>query len=232
MTVMTLRNEPSLGILGGMGPEATHHFFGEIIEQRSAVTDQDHIRVVIDSNPSIPDRTEYLIGDGPSPLPKLKQSVRVLEGAQVDTIAMPCHTSHYFFEELEASTKVPFIDMITETINFLDKNDVRQCLLLATDGTIETGLYQNDMRVEFISPDDADQTLVMEAIFGEQGIKAGNYEYPVELIERVIQESPTNTVLLGCTELSIIASRLSVQHLVVDPLQLLANRSIRALTPE
>lgn len=229
---MTLQDNRSLGILGGMGPAATHYFFGKVIEHRNATTDQDHIRVVIDSNPSIPDRTEYLLGDGPSPLPKLQAAARVLEAADVSAIAMPCHTSHYFLDELEGFVTVPFIDMIEETITSLNQNDVHECLLLATDATIKTGLYSNDSALSFIPPNDEAQAKVMEAIFGEHGIKAGHYEQPVALIEDVIRQSAAHHVLLGCTELSLIAEDIQVRQSLVDPLELLARRSIDQLTTD
>jgi aspartate racemase len=216
------RSEPSLGILGGMGPEATHHFFGRVIEQQDASKDQDHIRVVIESNPSIPDRTRFLYGNGSSPLPKLRDSVEVLESADVDIIVIPCNTAHYFIDKLDESTSKKIINMVEETTKHVSHTNSKECGLLATDGTIQTELYEHSKNFDIVTPTPSNQEIVMEAIYGEHGIKAGEQDYAIELLNQVLADMPVETVILGCTEISIIGSDLCGQQTLIDPLEILA----------
>lgn len=86
-----------IGILGGMGPEATAELFLRIIKATPAQRDQDHLRVIVDNNPKIPDRTAAILGEGQSPLPEMVRTARNLERAGVDFIVMPCNTAHYYY---------------------------------------------------------------------------------------------------------------------------------------
>ena len=95
-----------IGVLGGMGPEATVAFYARIVACTSAARDQDHLRVIIDSNPEIPDRTAAVQGDGPSPVPMMAQSIAGLEKAGVDFVVMPCVSAHIFIEELKEKIRL------------------------------------------------------------------------------------------------------------------------------
>ena len=91
----------NIGIVGGMGPEATSMLFSHIIKFTNAKKDQDHIRVFIDNNSSIPDRTEYILGSGEDPLPYLIDSAKKLEEIGSNVLIMPCNTAHYFFNGMK-----------------------------------------------------------------------------------------------------------------------------------
>ena len=86
-------NEKTIGILGGMGPEATLDCFAKIIKNTPAKKDQEHLRVIIDSNPKIPDRPAAIIGKGESPVPALIHGCRCLQLAGADFIIIPCVTA-------------------------------------------------------------------------------------------------------------------------------------------
>ena len=90
----------TIGIIGGMGPLATADLYRKMIEGTVAEKDQDHVHVIIDSNPWIPDRTEYILHNGPSPLPEIVKSIRRLEAAGCDFLIMPCNTAHHIIEEI------------------------------------------------------------------------------------------------------------------------------------
>ncbi len=102
----------SIGILGGMGPLATADLFQKIISLTAAASDNEHIRVYIDSNSSIPDRTEAILSGGPDPLPAMRDSLRKLEACGADCVVMPCNTAHYFLPRLQGLTDIPFLSML------------------------------------------------------------------------------------------------------------------------
>ena len=106
------KHKKTLGIIGGMGPLATAHFYQVLIRQTEAEHDQDHPRVFIDSNPQIPDRTLALIGKGPSPVPAIIETAQNLVKMGAHLLAMPCITAHAFFPEIQESVKIPVIHML------------------------------------------------------------------------------------------------------------------------
>jgi len=104
-------NQKIIGILGGMGPEATLDLFHKIIKLTYAEKDQDHLRIIIDNNPKIPDRTDAISGTGKDPLPKLIVTAQILEKAGADFIIIPCNTAHYFISEIQQSIKIPILTL-------------------------------------------------------------------------------------------------------------------------
>ena len=112
-------SKKTIGILGGMGPEATLDCFGKIIKNTPAQKDQDHLRVVIDSNPSVPDRTAAIIGNGRSPVPVMAEGCQALEKAGADFIIIPCVSAHFFIDEIQRQANLPILsifDAVAESI--------------------------------------------------------------------------------------------------------------------
>ena len=168
--------EKVVGVLGGMGPEATVDFLGKVITLTPANKDQDHLRIIVDNNPKIPDRTEVILTGDQSLLPVLVATAKNLEKAGVDFIAIPCNTVHYFYDDLVKETSVPVLHMIREVVCAV-KARLPQCQrvgLLATTGTVTTNLYQREFgqeKIEVVVPDVQTQARVMEAIMGIKAIK-------------------------------------------------------------
>ena len=105
----------SIGILGGMGPLATADLFRKIVTMTDAGCDNDHIRIYIDNNSSIPDRTAAILAGGADPVPIMAQSLKKLEDCGADCIIMPCNTAHYFLPRLQAMTETPILSMLDAT---------------------------------------------------------------------------------------------------------------------
>ena len=105
----------TIGILGGMGPLATADLFRKITCLTKASCDNDHIRVYIDSNARIPDRTAAILSGGTNPVPEMTSALRHLEACGADCIIMPCNTAHYFLPQLQAKTETPFLSMLAAT---------------------------------------------------------------------------------------------------------------------
>ncbi|SET08919.1 aspartate racemase [Methanococcoides vulcani] len=221
--------DKTVGILGGVGSESTARFFLKVIKNTPAKNDQDHLRIIIDNNPNIPDRTQAILGMGISPVEEATRSIYTLENAGAEIIAIPCNTMHYFYSELQNSTEIPIINMISETASHIHKvfPDIKKIGLLATTGTLKTKLYHDAIDgIEIITPDEELQEKVMNSIYGEEGIKAGYTEGNardgiLEVIEVLIKEG-AEAIILGCTELSLISIKEEVPVPLIDPSQVLA----------
>jgi aspartate racemase len=199
------RQSKTIGILGGMGPAATVEFFKRLVAATPAAIDQAHVRILIDNNPQVPDRTDAIFGNGPAPGPVLAQMARGLAASGANFLTMPCNTGHVFQDAIREAVDIPFIDMIEETVRVLT---VRKVGLLATTGTVRTGLYREacELRdIELITPDDEDQELVMDII---RRVKAGGSgssvrKHAAAIISRLADRG-AEAVIAGCTEISLI----------------------------
>lgn len=223
-----------IGILGGMGPEATVYLFDLIIKLTKVERDSDHIPVIIYSNPKIPDRTEAIIKNGPSPVPLLIEGVKFLERAKVDIIVMPCITAHHFYPEIIKGLKTPFLNLLDETVKYVEnkKKDIKRLGLLATTGTVKTSLFQNHFERgnrEIILPDRDDQLLLMDAIYGKEGIKAGYKEEPKKLIKEIVEHlvyERAQAIIAGCSEVPLVLKDDDISIPFIDPLRIITFQSI------
>lgn len=223
---------PKLGILGGMGPQATQVFYQRVIDLTDAQTDQDHISTVILSDTSIPDRTAAIkSGETGHALQRLSAGIRTLEQCDCTVMAIPCNTAHYFLPQLQALTPVPILDMIGLTAQTVAWGGKRRVGILATDGTLDTGLYQTVLErlgLEPVRCDESAQRKVMSLIYGD--IKAGR---PGDLAKfRPAQESlqaqGCDCAILACTELSVFAQQAALGPYFMDALGILAQAAVTA----
>ncbi|SDK04320.1 cysteate racemase [Natronincola ferrireducens] len=226
--------EKIIGILGGMGPEATYDIFGRIIKLTQVKNDSDHIRVIIDSNSKIPDRTKAILGNGASPIKEMIATAQNLQKAGADFVIIPCMTAHFFIEEIQKSISIPIIDGLEETNRYIDKNycSANKIGLLATTGTIEAQLFQKSLQGKtVILPDKKlQEEVVMDTIYGENGIKAGNTsgETLNRLIEvvKILQNEGAEMIIAGCTEVGLVIKQKNIDIPLIDPLTVLAERAI------
>jgi aspartate racemase len=228
-----------VGILGGMGPEATLDCFGKIIKNTPAQRDQDHLRVVIDSNPAVPDRTAAIVGDGRSPVPAIVEGCHALEKAGADFIIIPCVSAHFFIEEIKQQANLPILsifDAVAETIA-RDYPEVNIVGLLGTTGTVKGGLFQKRLAQEKIKtmvPADAVQSAIMGAIYDIKNAtpSRSRSEITTDLVaaaDSLIANKPDGAaaIIAGCTEIPLA---LAQHHLPVpyfDSLTILARAAIR-----
>ena len=230
-----------IGILGGMGPAATVDLFDRIVCATPAERDQDHLRILIDNNPAVPDRTAAILGEGPDPLPLLKQGVQELACRGAELLAIPCNTAHHFLPEVQAVCPVPILNMIAETARHVRTAHGDGCTvgILATTGTVGTGLYQRALEVENLAwtlPSDTEQEALMEAIYGPQGIKAGTAadgpRAAIQGIGRKMADRGANAFVLGCTEIPLVIGPDDLVKPSVASNQVLADVTVRlALAP-
>jgi aspartate racemase len=225
----------TIGILGGMGPEATAYFFSLIIKQTKAAKDQDHIPILIYNNPRIPPRTDALLGKGPSPTRLLREGARRLERAGADFIVMPCITAHAFLTSMRRAVKIPVLDIPEETAAWAKKRiaKLKRAGLIASTGTVKSGLFHDAFSragVDIVAPTDREQEKVMEAIFGSGGIKAGVTEgRPKRLILSVAARlicQGAEAVIAGCTEVPLVLKDKDIPVPLIEPLRIAAEASI------
>lgn len=231
-----------VGILGGMGPAATVDLFDRIVRATPAEKDQDHLRILIDNNPAVPDRTAAILGGGPDPLPLLKEGVQELARRGAELLAIPCNTAHHFLPEVQAACSVPILDMIAETAKHIRVTHGNGCTvgILATTGTVDTGLYQRALEAENLAwmlPLDAEQGALMDAIYGPQGIKAGAAaEVPRAAIQAIGEKMAARgaeAFVLGCTEIPLVIGPDDLAKPSVASNQVLADVAVqRALAAE
>ena len=222
----------AIGILGGMGPLATADLYRKIVLLTKASCDNDHIRVFIDSNSHIQDRTGAILNGGESPVAEMTSALRNLEKCGADCIIMPCNTAHYFLPELQRKTQVPFISMLQATAKTCaEQFPGKRAAILATKGTLATGLYEkalSDENVPYLVPDAASQDDLMYLIYDV--VKASRPILPEEprwlaLLDH-LRHQGADYFILGCTELPILADTLPVAGPFVDPTAELAKAAI------
>lgn len=231
--------QPVVGILGGMGPEATVEFFRKIVAATPASRDQDHLHIVVNCDPSIPDRTAHILSNGPDPLPAMIASGRALAAAGATVGTIPCMTAHTFLEGVRAALPFPFLSAFEELANYLRASypDVKRIGVLATSGSIKAGIYDRNLsgwRIHY--PDeDAQKRFVMEAIYGEHGIKAGNRgEEPRRLLREAgnrLVARGAEILIAGCTEIPLALRSGDFEVPLLDPMQVLAEAVVAYCLP-
>jgi aspartate racemase len=225
----------TIGILGGMGPEATVHFFNLIVRGTAAGRDQDHIPILIYSLPQIPERTAALLGKGPSPVPLLREGIRTLARAGADYIVIPCVTAHAYMADIAAAGRVPVLSLLDESLDFVRKMRprIKRAGLLASTGTIHSGLFHKTFAaagIEIITPREEEQARIAEAIFGKRGIKAGFTEgRPKKLVinaGRRLVGRGAQAIIAGCTEIPLVLGDEDISVPLVEPMRIAARAAI------
>lgn len=221
-----------LGVIGGMGPLASQLFYKMVIENTEAHRDQEHINMVILSHATMPDRTEAIKqGKVEELLAEMAQDAAVLEQCGADFIAIPCNTSHVVLAELQEKTKLPVINMIEAAVEKVRETHGAgaKAGIMATDGTIETRLYQKECEKQGILPvipTPENQKHVMKLIY--DGIKDGGaIDYDdFEIVERQFRDQGCSCVIMACTELSCFKEQYELSDYFVDAMGEMALKAI------
>lgn len=222
-----------LGVIGGMGPQATSVFFEKVIENTAAERDQDHIDMLILNHATLPDRTTVILeGRRELFLDAVVNDFKLLELAGVANIAIPCNTSHYFYDDMQQMTSVNIINMVDETVKEIHGRygDGSKIGILATNGTIRSGIYHASCErynMELYEPSPSLQTKVMDIIYNDvKGNKNVDPSKLESLIHQLVYEEHCQCVILACTELSCIELSDFYKECSIDAMEVLVNRSI------
>jgi len=230
---MNSEAEPlTIGIIGGMGPEATVDLYQKILEETNAEADQDHLPVIIAADPRVPDRSEAIIEEGENPVPTMVRSAIQCAAAGADFLIMPCNSAHYFATEVQKAVDIPLINMIREVAYHIDRNyfELDRVGVMATSGTATSGLYQNalsEVGIEAILPDQPQQEMVMKGIYA---IKANRHHVAEQKFPKVkdhLVQKGARALIAGCTEIPLGLKESEIEPLpFIDATRILAQVAV------
>lgn len=223
-----------LGIIGGMGPMASALFYDMISSKTDASCDQENLNLILLSHAGMPDRTRAILSKDEAQIEavrsKLYADAMFLQNAGCTAIAVTCNTAHYFVNMIEGEIDIPFIHLIRETAEAVASEfGAKKVAVLATDGTIETRLYQDELSkrgVIAFTPKAEVQALVMHEIY--ECIKSGKPadEEIWQKIEEYVKAEGCEAAVLACTELSVVRKELSLGSFYFDPMDIMAERCL------
>ena len=215
-----------LGVIGGMGPLATVSFYERVVLNTLAKCDNEHIDMVVLSHASMPDRTKCIIENrGGEFLEVIKKDFKILENIGVEAVAIPCNTSHYFFDEFKKFTGLRIINMIEETILEVKKRGIEKVAVFGTLGTLNSKVYekyanQHGLLVKEVSPED--KQAVMDIIYDIKETNGLDGRRFVDILSRYCDDETVG--IIACTELSLLDVPRDIN--TIDALDVLVKRSI------
>ena len=224
-----------VGIIGGVGPEATNYFTSLLTKLRGNVKkDQDHIPFLLFNNPQIPDRSGYLLYNQENPVPEMVDTGLLLKKAGATFLVIPCNTAHAFTEEIEKNVGIPVMNMIDLTVQYISKTYGQNATvgLLATNGTVKSNIYQDVFKKEapkmkLVLPDEKDQINVMKAIYEIKSFSVNkNNTRLLSNAAANLKEQGATIIILGCTEIPLALSKEICNFERIDPMEILAERVI------
>ena len=219
-----------LGVIGGMGPQATLQFCQRVIDLTDAHSDQEHLPMLVLNDTGMPDRTAALLGGDREGVEKrLLEDARLLESWGAAAIAVTCNTAHAFLPAVEGELTVPVINMIAETAAALKAMGAKRVGILGTDGTLQTGLYHRALEavgIEPVSPPPEAQAQVMDIIYGEIKKGLAGSEEKFAAAHKALRDMGCDRIVLACTELSTYKDWHRLDDFFVDAMDVLARRCV------
>lgn len=221
-----------LGVIGGMGAEATSYYFQQLVAHTQAEKDQDHIDTIILNHASLPDRTKSILkGNTDTLLNNLTKDAQLLEQLGVENIAIPCNTTHYLFDEISKQISIPIIHMVRETVLYASKKhkNLKKIGVMATNGTIHSEVYHKEadkLGIEIVTPSIERQEDVMSLIYEDiKSGHSGDYSKFQRTYDELIDEN-CEIIILACTELSVFKDKNTVYENCIDAMDVLVQESI------
>jgi aspartate racemase len=224
-----------VGIIGGMGPISTIELMEKIFTFTTAEREQDHLRILVDSRPEIPDRTAFINHEGESPLSMLIESAQLLQNWGADLLVIACNTAHYFFYDVQNSVSVPVLNILEITAGEVSRQvpDGGKVAILTTSGAREAELFEPYLsRYQIIYPSrETQESLLMEAVYGIAGIKNRklndvNRKKIESALKEVLKFQPKVTIA-GCTEIELALKGTESETRIIYPLDLLAREIVK-----
>ena len=221
----------TLGVIGGLGPIATAHFMELVIRMTEAATDQEHLDMILYNRPSIPDRTGYILDPTkPNPLPEMIRVGNALARQGAKLIAIPCMTAHYFHADLTRYIEAPIVHAIHETAAHLKKHGISRVGIMATDGTIRSRLFQQELEKHGITPlipGEEGQKCVMSVIYDDIKANRPAGMDKFELASNDLKDQGAQAIILGCTELSLVKRDYPIGAGYLDAMEVLAQTCVK-----
>ncbi|MBT8107048.1 MAG: amino acid racemase [Gammaproteobacteria bacterium] len=218
----------TVGVLGGMGPDATVDFMSKVIAATPAEKDQDHLRILVDSNPQVPNRQEAVLRGGEDPGPALAAMAKGLEASGADFLVMPCNTAHAFRDAITAAVDIPLVSIIDVTVDACD--GAAAVGVLATDGCLASKVFQEALAargLRAVLPGDAEIAELMRLI---TRIKAGDRGPDVAAGMRKLAEAlvarGADAIIAGCTEIPLVLQANALDVALVSSTDVLAAATV------
>jgi len=222
-----------LGVLGGMGPAASAEFMRLLSLYAPARLDQDHPRVVLLSDPWIPDRSQAILDKGKDPGPAIRSGLETLLKWGADILAVPCNTAHYFIENFDRERSLPLVHIVEATMDEVRRSSPGGAWLLATRGTLKCGIYQHYAETIGYSLSIPHEQMLLKVQDVIHLVKANQLERSGRLLEEVIRylwkvsEIP---VIAACTEIPLAYSNSGLPaERMISSLEALARACISRL---
>ncbi|MCK5684272.1 amino acid racemase [bacterium] len=227
-----MTHDKTVGIIGGMGPEATVDLMQRIIDLTPAKDDVDHIRCLVDNNPKIPSRIKAIIeGHGEDPAPCMADMGKRLELWGADFLVIPCNTAHYYYDAVQNAVNIPVINLIDLVVNHIKINfpDHDKIGILASPAVAITGLYTKRLKklgLKNVWPDPLYQDQLFSVI---KQVKKGNTDTRLKegykkICENLADKGAT-IAIIACTELSVLKGSLPITK--IDAAQVLATEIVK-----
>lgn len=221
-----------LGILGGMGPKATYECFKMVVDKTNASCDQQHLDIIIANHASLPDRTEAIkTGNTREVTDMLCSDAAFLEQSGADIIIMPCNTAHMFLDEIQKAIKIKIINMVKEAVNEAVRLKKKKVAILATEGTILSGIYSDACKaagIEAYAPDRETQKYVTRILYDQikKGLCGDAEDF--DKISSAIKAAGCDGAILACTEFSVYKKyhKEQVDSFYIDAMEILAEKAI------
>jgi len=223
-----INNKKTVGVLGGMGPEATVDFMATVIAMTPVEKDQDHIHMLVDNDPTIPPRQDAILRDGADPGPAMAVMAKGLQEAGADFLVMPCNTAHAFASQITAAVDIPLLSIIDATISAC--SEFGTVGMLATEGCLRSDVYQQALRTaekELILPSDAELQDFMSLTFRiKRGDKGADVASGMLRLSNALQERGAQAVIAGCTEIPLVLDKSMLDIALISSTDELAKQTV------
>ena len=200
----------TVGVVGGLGPEATLDFFSKVLAKTHAATDQEHLHLIINNRPDVPNRNEAVAGTGPSPGPALAENARSLAAAGADFLVMVCNAAHAFQEDITSAVDLPFVSIINETVRatLSQVPRVKKVGVLGSSGCLDARLYQDafaERGVSTLVPEGESRDTFMKLLYKIKGGDKGD-EVKAEMLKlaHALVDDGAEAIIAGCTEVPLV----------------------------
>ena len=226
------------GVLGGMGPDATVDFMAQVIARTDASQDQDHVRMLVDHNPHVPNRQEAILAGGEDPGPALAAMATGLEARGADFLVIPCNTAYVFEKAILAATSIPLISIITESLEAVRASApaATSVGLLATDGCLQAGIYQAGIEaagMTSVLPTAEEVDEIMALIYT---VKAGRQDEQTATamsgLAAALVSRGADAIIAGCTEIPLVLDTSDVSVPLISSTDALALKTVKLATGE
>jgi len=219
-----------LGIIGGMGPEATVEVFRRIILYAKADEDQEHMNICVLNIASIPDRSQAINTNNYELIIHLNKAIEDLRQLGIKRYIIACNTAHYFVSKLKKYDDLIFIDMVLETVKYIKSKGIIEAIILGTTGgNLIYKRVLGEVGIKVRPLDEKTQNKITKTIYDikKNGVRKSHKDFIPTVITELIDNDLEQICILGCTELSLL-KEVSYKRLpVIDPVDVVVIEAIK-----